>query len=163
MFDDGRGDEDRRVGGKLDRNLEVPEYEVTAFLVVVRAEARHGTPTPAEVLEVFVRDRADLRAEVEGRRPKRAVSELASQVWAVAFDQLERPRAERVELNGVPFEGLCVDVRPWCGRCPIDLLLTYPDRALNGWHCFRASTASILLRDPGPSLPGACDHRQRRP
>lgn len=52
---------------ELNRDVEVPEHEVAALLVIVRAEARHGAPAPAEVLEILVRDRADLGAEVERR------------------------------------------------------------------------------------------------
>ena len=86
VFDDGRGDEDRRVGGEFDGDPQVPQNDVPTLFVVVGSEACYGAPSPAQVLVVLVRDGAYLGSEVERHRSKRAVFEWALEPRVVLFD-----------------------------------------------------------------------------
>lgn len=70
---DGGGDEYCRAWRKLDRQTQVPKNKVTAFGMVVRAQAGHCTPPPAQVHHVLVRLCVGVRTDVERDCCKRVV------------------------------------------------------------------------------------------
>jgi hypothetical protein len=94
-----------RLRGKLDCDAPAPEYQVSALLRVVVAQARDRAPPPAQILEVLVRNGANPRPEVEGDCTERGALEWASKTSrAVLLDELEDSGAERPQLNRVLLE-----------------------------------------------------------
>ena len=53
------------MGWELYCDLEVLEYKVTILLGIIVTKAGHGTPTPAQILVIFVWDCTDFRTKVE--------------------------------------------------------------------------------------------------
>jgi len=97
MFDDCGGEDDGRVGGELDGDLQVPQDKVATLLGVVVAKAGDRTPPPAQVLEILVWNGADAGAEVERDRPERRVREgtpegrIASDIRSGQNKEREKP------------------------------------------------------------------------